>query len=277
MKTQKTVGFLLCFSVMYMCVCSNAAAQEAQLEALPPAPVVISRTAPAPAIAASVPSVATPSAASPADSVVGEERVPSGSLQRFGKLSGSLRFDKVASDGYDAFAKSDVLGAFSIDYTHTVLVSNRWSLALGGQIDLAGSISEVRGFNTQLGARRFLLVTEARYHLHPRLYGYGKIAPGATWLSASLSDPSSALRRNDNAGIFTGDLALGAAFLVSEAKHPDKHALRLWFAAEGGLAVSSSHTWSFTTGKNDSREGGTQLGTISLTAPMMRFAVAASL
>jgi hypothetical protein len=276
MKTQRFVGSVLCFGAacMYMCKPSNAMAQDAKLEALP-SPVVA--TPDVPAIATSASSPVTPADNVASSTVVGEERVPSGSLQRFGKLSGSLRFDKVASNGYDAFSKSDVLGAFSVDYTHTVLVRNRWSLALGGQIDLAGSISEVRGFNTQLGARRFLLVTEARYHLHPRLYGYGKIAPGGTWLSASLSDPSSALRRSDNAGIFTGDLALGAAFLVSEAKHPDKHALRLWFAAEGGLAASSSHTWSFTTGKNDSREGGTQLGSISLTAPMMRFALAASL
>jgi hypothetical protein len=273
MKTQRSAFSVLCFSVACMYASSQAMAQEAKLETLPPSPSPVSKSPDLPVIETSA-----PVAAVPVDALVtSEETAPSGTLQRFGKLAGSLRFDKIASGGYDAFAASDILGAFSLDYTHTVLVRNRWSLALGGQIDLAGSNSQARGESTQFGARRFLLVGEVRYHVHPRMYGYGKLAPGATWISARLSDPSSAQVRTDDAGLFTSDLALGAAFLISEAKHPDKHPIRLWFAAEGGLAVSSAHTWSFTTGKNDSREGGTQLGSISLTAPMMRFALAASL
>lgn len=202
--------------------------------------------------------------------------VPSGSLQRFFRLSGGLRVDWPSSSGVHSFNRLEGMPGFTLDGSQTVLVAGRFSLAVGGQLDISGSSDELRQIKTDLGVRKLSVTAEARYHLHPRWYAHGKIAPGVAWASAGVQDVSSASKRTDDAALFAAEATLGVSLLVTEKAHVDKRPFRLWLSGEGGYVVSSSHRWALTSGDDVDRQQPTNLGSFSLTTPMMRLAIAGS-
>jgi hypothetical protein len=196
-------------------------------------------------------------------------------LQRFFRLSGSVRIDWPSSTGFHPFQRKEVMPSLSLDGSQTIFAKNRWSFALGGQLDVGGTMGTVRGLSAELGVRKFSVTTEARYHLHARFYAHGKLAPGVAWVSAGVTDGPD--QRTDDGALFALESTLGASVLVSEARHPDKRALRVWFSAEGGYVLSTAHTWGLTTvGADSARVEATNLGSMSLSAPMMRIALAGS-
>jgi hypothetical protein len=275
---------------------SAAWAQNSGLEPLPATPTPAAplpaapASAPAPVSSAPVEAVAPQTAAdtdSRTDSRNTETSIPApqpprssevtGSLQRFAKFSLGFRVDWNASSGYEPFAKKHVMGAFTLDGSQTLLTYRRLSVAVGGEFDAGGSTSQFRSFKSEVTALRFLISAEARYHLHPRLYLSGKLAPGFAWASADVGDPSSKTSRSDSAALFAGDATLGVSFTFTDTDGASKRPLRVWASAEGGVSVSSSHRWGLTTGANDTRELANDLGKFSLTAPLMRMTVGLSL
>jgi hypothetical protein len=264
---------------LVFCLQSGAAFAQA-LQPLPSASDTPQAAQPAsqpvsqPAAVPSVPGVALQSEPQPTEAAIAhDETVPTGSLQRFFRLSGSIRIDWPLSAGYYPFNSREVMPSLSLDGSQTVLVRSRWTLALGGQLDLGGAVSDLRGISTGLGVRKLSVTAEARYHLHPRWYAHAKLAPGVAWASASVNDRAFA-RRTDDAALVALEGALGLSFLVSEARHPSKRPIRIWLSGEGGYVVSTSHRWGLTTGDDEGREQPNNVGSFSLAAPMMRLALA---
>ncbi len=203
-----------------------------------------------------------------------------GSLQRFSQVSLSLRSQWVPNAGYDPFAKTDFLAAWSFAGSRTFWVKDRFSLAVGLGIDLGASSSEARGQKTALGAHRFTVPLEARYHITPWLYAFGKVAPGPLLMTASIKDGSAGDQALSDTGVvFAADASLGAAFLFTSRSTPERHPPRFWATGEWGYGWTTSREWQFSPSDQDKvtgRVASANLGEVAFRGTFFRLGAALS-
>ena len=203
-----------------------------------------------------------------------------GSLQRFTRIGLGLRSQWVSNAGYDPFSKSDYLAAWTVEGSRTILVIDRLSLSVGGSVDLGASSAEARGAKTSLGAHRFTVPVEGRYHLAPWLMVFGKLAPGAMVMTASIKDPSGGDQAlTDTGAVFAADGSLGAAFLFGTRENPDKHPPRFWATGEWGYGWTTSRPWTFRPEDDEQltgKVGSTNLGPVAFRGTFFRLGAALS-
>ncbi len=202
-----------------------------------------------------------------------------GSVQKHTRFGMGLRSQWVPNAGYDPFAKSNYLAAWTFEGSRVLLARRRLSLAVGALIDLGGSSSEARGAETHLGAHRFLVPIEGRYHVRPWLVGFARIAPGAMYMTASIAEASAGQKLDDAGFVFAADASLGAAVLFDSRRNPDGHPPRLWATGEWGYGWTASRRWSFAPDEEDKVTGRavpTDLGRVAFRGTFFRLGLALS-
>lgn len=222
--------------------------------------------------------VAAPGTASESETVPGFSGVL-GSHQDHWFVWLGVRNDYVRDATYDLFATNDALTAFSVGGGRTVWTSGSLSVAALGLWEIGARSAETRGNDMQLRVQRFELAPEVRYHLHYRVYGFGRLGLGAQYTRATIDDElfNGELVSKDWA--FVGDLTGGAAVQVLGVPSGEQRKPRAWLVAEGGYALATDTTLSFTPapdGDAPERARSEELGALDLSAPFFRLAVRGS-
>src|SRR5262249_5637442 len=98
---------------------------------------------------------------------------------------------------------------------------------------------------------------EGRYHLTNWMYGFARVAPGASLMYASVDDGSSQSRLHDSSWAFAADASAGASFLLAPHGHADKRQVRFWVTPEIGYSFTTEASFS----PNPNRDENDVLGT----------------
>jgi len=138
----------------------------------------------------------------------------------------------VRSAGLDPFSTSDALGRFSLTGSVVVWRQDRLALAVGLGLDTGMSSATARGASTELALVMLSASAEARYHLAPRLYAFGRLAPGIQYGEATLKD-SSAPGNRDLLGSFT-TVAVATSVGAAVCLNGPSGTVGLWLVLDGG-------------------------------------------
>lgn len=191
-----------------------------------------------------------------------------------------VRNDYVRDASFDLFASNDALTVFSVGAGRTVWVSGDFSLAALGFWEIGSRSEDTRGNEASLRVQRLEVGPEARYHLHYRVYGFGRLGLGAEYLHATLENGLFQEELVSNSWMFAGELTGGAAFQIFGDPAGENRKPRLWLTGEGGYALTSEATLSFAPasggGGAPERSEADDLGELGLSAPFFRLAVAGS-
>lgn len=149
-----------------------------------------------------------------------------------------VRTALVRSAGYDLFSETDSLTQMSLSGGRTLLVADRWSVAAIGGWDFGSVTGDARGEESELVVHRLTAGAEARYHLFPQLFAFGRLAPGALRVSATLTDAVAGVRLfaggQEGTWVPAGDLTVGGAVQLYGVTSPTSKRARLWATLEGG-------------------------------------------
>jgi hypothetical protein len=157
-----------------------------------------------------------------------------GTHQEHWLIGVGLRETFVTNAGFDPFSTNNALPQVSIDAGRAFFASGPFSLA-GLLVFDAGSVkATARGADTSLGVYRITAGAEGRYHFWRRFYVFGRIAPGALYSNATLTDPVAAVDRHSNSWAFTSDFSLGTAFEFAGEQRGASSRPRGWIGADGG-------------------------------------------
>ncbi len=149
------------------------------------------------------------------------------------------RYDFVTHDGYDPYSNDNVLGQFTVQAKHVLLAGGPWSLAVTAGWDFGGSDSTVRGQATELSMYRLSAGGEARYHLLPWAFAFGRVAPGLLSVSTTLNSGSAGVELQDQAYGFSLDSTLGLQVALFGRRGASERGVRLWGVVEGGYSLAS--------------------------------------
>jgi hypothetical protein len=163
---------------------------------------------------------------------------PSAPMEAF-RVSGGVKVGYVSTRGFDTFADSNTLPQFSIDGTYMFWSRGRLGLAAGLGYDVGNRGDSLRGLDTSLTTHKFLVPLEARAFVTPWLWGFGKVAPGAALLVASINDPSSPHKLAGSGWAFATDLSAGATFVIGPRRE-DKRTPRFLVTPEIGYSLTTA-------------------------------------
>lgn len=248
------------------------ASEPAPQQLAPPAsePKVASATAEQPAPAVPVAAAATPEDSAATDAFSGH--LASHQDHWFAWLG--VRNDYVHDSSFDLFADSDALTVFSVGAGRTVWAAGNLSVAALGLWEIGSRSAHTRGNEMGLRVQRLELAPEVRYHLHYRLYGFGRLGLGAEYVHATLDNELFNGELVSNSWAFAGDLAAGAAVQFAGNAAGEKRRPRAWFVAEGGYSLVTDTTLSFEAdGSAPERAANDELGDLNLSAPFFRLAL----
>jgi hypothetical protein len=144
----------------------------------------------------------------------------------------------VRSAGLDPFSTEDAVGRFSLSGSTVVWRQDRLALAVGLGLDAGSSSATARDAHSELQMTLVSASAEVRYHLTPRVYALGRLAPGIQHTSAILKDPS-APGFADLRGSFTTvsvATSVGAAFCINGPSNP----VGLWVVLDAGYLLAPS-------------------------------------
>lgn len=187
----------------------------------------------------------------------------------------------VKSAGFDPFATSDGFAQFSVLAERTLFTQGNLSLSGAFGWDYGARSSDVRGSPSELQVHRLSLGPELRYHFLPRLYAFVRVSPSVIDEAASLSDVLAGGNRLSEHWVFGADATLGGAFEVFGKRNGASHKPRFWVMAEGGYSWAAPADLAFDESANPGaapvRMAGVNLGTLSLSGPMIRVGAAVTL
>jgi len=185
-----------------------------------------------------------------------------------------VRNDYVHDSTFDLFADNDALTVFSVGAGRTVWVSGNLSVAALGLWEIGSRSADTRGNEMSLRVQRLELAPEVRYHLHYRLYGFGRLGLGAEHVHGTLTNELFNGDLVSNSWAFAGDLAAGAAIQFVGNAAGEKRRPRGWLVAEGGYSLVTSTTLSFEADDSaPERAASDELGDLNLSAPFFRLAL----
>lgn len=196
----------------------------------------------------------------------------------FWKIGMGVRAGRIDNAGFDPFANNSQLWQYSLTATRTLLSTRRFSFAAGASWDVGQrDDTESRGFKTGIAVHRLTVPLEARFHAATWLYVFGRVAPGADYRKAWITDPSSPSGELDSSAWSpAADFSLGASFLAGPQGKPESHVPRFWFSPEVGYAWAGATDLTFAPKGSDSDPqptGTTNLGELALRGPFARMSV----
>ncbi len=222
--------------------------------------------------------VARPGAPTVVDEVEEPDDGLMGSYQShfYGQVGG--RVSRVSSSAYDWFAGHDALASFALGIGRSLPLQGPWSAGLSLNWEYSGQESRVRGAPTELGASRFTLAPELRYHLLRRLYAYARVGAGVSVLDVRLDDDVTNSRREDAATLFTLDASLGAAVELFGPRRGETRAPRVWLLAEGGYLFTAPAKLAFANASEiPARSTAIEAGQLGLSGATLRAALGLTL
>jgi hypothetical protein len=186
---------------------------------------------------------------------------------------GHVRAALIRDAGYDLFSEDDsfVQGGFA--FGRTLFTSGRLSFAALALWDYGTHMDSVRGQDTELGAHRFTLGAEGRYHFLHQFYVYGRVAPGALLEIVTLESAVSGAVQSKDAWAFALDGSVGTAYELFGEPNGAKRSVRGWVFVEGGYGFGSSTELALTPKEPDNapaRSHGESLGDLALGGLMLR-------
>ena len=204
---------------------------------------------------------------------------PFGGNTAMWRLEAGYRGSFVPSAGYDPFSTNDSLPEFSLAASRTIFGDRRLSFAAGLAWDVGSSSAVDRGDHASIGVHRLTVPLEERIHFGVWGYAFLRAAAGAAALHTSLDDSSAAATMSKTQWLFASDLSAGYAWLAWPRANQPPQPVRLWIQADGGYGWVASERLNLgpTLASGDQRiVSGIDLGTLSLSGPFFRAAVAAS-
>lgn len=185
-----------------------------------------------------------------------------------------VRNDYVHDSTFDLFADNDALTVFSVGAGRTVWATGNLSVAALGLWEVGSRSADTRGNEMSLRVQRLELAPEVRYHLHYRLYGFGRLGLGAEYVHGTLTNELYNGELVSSSWAFAGDLAGGAAIQFVGNAAGEKRRPRAWVMAEGGYSLVTSTTLSFEADDSGpERAASDELGDLNLSAPFFRLAL----
>ena len=185
-----------------------------------------------------------------------------------------VRNDYVHDATFDLFADNDALTVFSVGAGRTVWAAGKLSVAALGLWEIGSRSADTRGNEMSLRVQRIELAPEVRYHLHYRLYGFGRLGLGAEYQHGTLTNELFNGELVSNSWAFAGDLAAGAAIQFAGNAAGEKRRPRAWLVAEGGYSLVTSTALSFEADDSGpERAASDELGDLNLSAPFFRLAL----
>jgi hypothetical protein len=184
--------------------------------------------------------------------------------------------------GYDPFSTNDGLAQVALSASRLLTRQDQLALAVGAGFEYGASSATARGAPSRLGLMRASLFAEGRYTVHPRFYGFVRVAPGVLNVSANLDDasapPLTSGRPTSLADSFTIpslDGSLGAAVCLA----PTSSRIGAWFVAQAGYGWAPRHALLLAPeigGADQNKVAPLDLGTIAPRGPFLTFALALS-
>ncbi len=155
-------------------------------------------------------------------------------------LAAGFRLASATHKGLDLFSESNVLPEFVVRAGGAFLSVDRFSLAVLAEMGLSGTDASLRSSFTNLELTRFTLGIEGRYHMHHRLFGYARVAPGVELATAFLNRGYES-EMKDKSAAFQFDAALGMALRLAGNSDGSRRVPRFWAFVEGGFRVAGAH------------------------------------
>jgi hypothetical protein len=150
------------------------------------------------------------------------------------------RATRVTSDGYQPFASDPVFHQLSIVLGRVLFTDDALSVALGAGWEYGASDANARGAPTELNVHRLSLLPELRYHFARRLYAFGRVGAGISFMHAELADAVTATRRVSDRVAFSVDPNVGLAFqLIGEPAGVSAQP-RVWVLLDGGYLFTTA-------------------------------------
>jgi hypothetical protein len=243
----------------------NAAREAMTLEA--PAPVLAPPPRPRPSARPAVRDAGPAPAAAERDAGLGDN-------QRHVALVASVRTVFVLGSGFEPYAERAVLPSFGLGASAALAVDGPFVFALGGDWEVAGSNSNVRGAETTLDLHRFTVVPQARYYFSRRIAAFGRVGVGAGYLRAQLEDQAVGVERSDDALVVSADAGAGVTIQLTSTHRAEQKALRFWLSAEGGYAWNGEAELEFHSDDAPQRSAAISFGDLSLQGPFARLSAA---
>jgi hypothetical protein len=156
------------------------------------------------------------------------------------RVNAGIKMGYVTNSAYDTFGKNDVLTQVSVDGTYPLLHTGRLVLGAGLGWDGGGRSGTLRGNATDLTIHRLSVPIEGRFHFAPSVYGFGKVAPGAAAVIASVTEGSSAKTLETTGWAFSADASVGASILMGPRQNLDKRTVRFWLTPEFGYSYTTN-------------------------------------
>ncbi len=170
---------------------------------------------------------------------------------------GALR---VGSAGLDPFSTQDAVRRFSLSGSGVVWRRDHLALAVGLGMDIGMTSAEARGATSELVLTMVSATAEGRYLLSPRLYAFGRLAPGAQHGATRLHEPSAAGSTALTGSFTTAALAASAGAAV--CLNGLLSTVGLWLIADGGYLLAPSRPLTLRPDLGDGEIA--QLGTLDL-------------
>ena len=144
----------------------------------------------------------------------------------------------VGSAGLDPFSTQDAVGRFSLSANGVVWRRDHLALAVGLGMDIGTTSARARGATSELRLTMVSATAEGRSSSPPRLYAFGRLAPGVQHGAARLNEPSAAGSTALTGGFTTAAIAAsaGAAFCLNGPSS----APGAWLLADGGYLLAPS-------------------------------------
>jgi hypothetical protein len=200
-----------------------------------------------------------------------------GNHQRHVRVDIGVRTQFVRSEGFDPFARKDVLPQLTLGASYYFW--SRGRLSLGGALafDYGAPSDDVRSSKASLDVLRFTLAPELRYHVLRVLALTAKVGPTLTREKATYSAPEAELSKTAwRAGL---DATAGVAFEVFGYASGASKKPRMWVTAEGGYGWTASNRLRLSAPESGSvpqRLTPVDFGELSLSGPLFRVTAALS-
>jgi hypothetical protein len=172
---------------------------------------------------------------------------------RFWRIEAGFRGGLIGDSSFNPYASDEFIGQLSIEATRTLLARKKLSLAVGLAWDTGSRSSGIRGNDSSLVLHRFTAPIEGRYHFASWLFGFARVAPGAGFLEATVTDASSPATLSDNAWVFATDLSAGASVMLG----PRTGKVHFWLTPEAGWGFMTEAKLSPTPQRNPNDIQGT--------------------
>lgn len=184
----------------------------------------------------------------------------------------------ITDPAFDLLSEDNVQSAFRPHAAFAFWAEGPLSLAATLHYDVFTANGEARTLPTFLNFHRFLLGAEARYHLHPRLYGYGRLNVGPTFVRSRLGGESDVSSLHLKRTGFSGALNVGTAVRIAGSRDGRERAFRVHLFAEGGLSFVSAVELRYEPSEGGAlRSDPVELGNLSLGGPQLVFGAMVSL